>query len=514
MNNLKKLPIGIQTFSEIREKEYIYIDKTQEAYNLIDNYKYAFLSRPRRFGKSLFLSTIKEIFEGNQTLFEGLDIYNKWDWEDKYPVIKIDFSGDLRSSKNLENRIHDILISNQKNLKVECEKIEAYDSCFEELIKKTYQKYNKPVVVLIDEYDKAILDNLDQIEIANANRETLRAFYSILKGCDKYIRFVLLTGVSKFSRASIFSGLNMLEDISLTPKFGNICGYTQNNIETIFKPYLQGVDLEKLKSWYNGYNFLKDKVYNPFNILLFIKNENRFNNYWFKTGTPNFLIQLLKEGKYNLAEFEDIEVGEELLDSFDLENLSLETVMFQSGYLTIKEIEEFGDNCIYHLHYPNLEVKKSFNDYILTNYFIQKGKKTKVQIALYKLMAKSDLEGLKDTLISLFASIAYNNFSKNYIKNYEGFYASVIYAYFVGAGFENVISEDITNHGRIDLSIFIGNKIYIFEFKVDTKGALEQIKEKNYYQKYLSSYNEIYIVGIEFDSVLRNIVGYNWKRVK
>jgi len=510
----KKLPIGIQTFSEIREKEYIYIDKTQEAYNLIDNYKYAFLSRPRRFGKSLFLSTIKEIFEGNKTLFEGLYIYDKWDWQDNYPVIKIDFSGDLRTAKKLENRIHDTLISNQKNLKVECKKIEAYDSCFEELIKKTYQKYNKAVVVLIDEYDKAILDNLDQIEVANANREILRAFYSILKGCDRYIRFVFLTGVSKFSRASIFSGLNMLEDISLTPKFGNICGYTQNDIETLFKPYLVDVNLEKLKSWYDGYNFLKDKLYNPFNILLFIKNENRFNNYWFKTGTPNFLIQLLREGEYNLAEFEDIEVGEELLDSFDLENLSLETVMFQSGYLTIKEIEEFGDNYIYHLQYPNLEVKKSFNDYILTNYFIQKGKKSKIQIALYKIMAKSDLEGLKDTLTSLFSSIAYNNFSRNYIENYEGFYASVIYAYFVGAGFEKVIAEDITNQGRIDLTVCIERKAFIFEFKVDSKGALKQIKEKNYHKKYLSNYNEIYTIGVEFNSKKRNIVEYEWERIK
>jgi len=510
---MKKLPIGIQTFKKIIDGDYLYIDKTQDIYELITNNSYVFLSRPRRFGKSLLVSTIKEIFEGNKKLFKGLYIYDKWDWEDRYPVIKIDFSGDLRSPDNLKNRIHDILINNQENLQIECQKIEAFDSCFEELIRKSYEKYQKPVVILIDEYDKAILDNLDQMEVAHKNREILRAFYSIIKGSDRYIKFVFLTGVSKFSKASIFSGLNMLEDISLTPKFGNICGYTQNDIETTFKPYLKGVNLERLKAWYNGYNFLKDRVYNPFNILLFIKNEYVFDNYWFNTGTPSFLIQLFKQEKYNLVEFENLEVDKRLLDSFDIEYIGLETVMFQSGYLTIKEVEKLGSNTIYHLFFPNIEVKKSFNDYILENYFVTRIKKAKVQISLYRQMAKSDLDGLEQTLKSLFASIAYNNFTNNYIENYEGFYASVFYAYFAGAGFDKIIAEDATNSGRVDLSVFIDDKVYIFELKVNQSGALEQIREKKYYEKYLADYNEIYLVGVEFDSQSRSIVGYAWERV-
>ncbi|MCK4441319.1 MAG: AAA family ATPase, partial [Sulfurovaceae bacterium] len=187
--NKQKLPIGISTFSQIRDENYLYIDKTKEAYELITNYKYTFLSRPRRFGKSLFLDTLKEIFEGNKKLFEGLYIYDKWDWEDKYPVITISFSGDLKTPNNLKNRIQDILISNQKNLQVECNKIKNYDSCFQDLIRETYQKYNKRVVILIDEYDKAILDNLENIEIAEQNREILRAFYGIMKDNDRYIKF-------------------------------------------------------------------------------------------------------------------------------------------------------------------------------------------------------------------------------------------------------------------------------------------------------------------------------------
>ncbi len=511
---MQKLPIGIQTFKKIIDGDYLYIDKTQDIYEIITNNSYVFLSRPRRFGKSLLVSTIKEVFEGNKELFKGLCIYDKWDWKDRYPVIKIDFYGDLRSPESLEKNILHFLKQNQKSLGVVCDDINEYDTCFKELIQKSYEKYQKPVVILIDEYDKAILDNLDQMEVAHANREILRAFYSIIKGSDRYIKFVFLTGVSKFSKASIFSGLNMLEDISLTPKFGNICGYTQNDIETTFKSYLKGVDLERLKSWYNGYNFLKDKVYNPFNILLFIKNEYRFKNYWFKTGTPNFLIQLFKQNDYNLAEFENLEVSEEILDSFEIEDISLETVMFQSGYLTIKEIEEIGDNYFYYLSFPNIEVKKSFNDYILSNYFVNKTKKAKIQISLYKQIAKSDLDGLEQTLKSLFASIAYNNFTNNYIENYEGFYASVIYAYFAGAGFDKIVAEDATNAGQIDLSVFIDDKVYIFEFKVNGSGALKQIKERGYFQKYINDYNEIYIVGVEFDSKERNLVKCEWKKIK
>jgi len=511
--NLKKLPIGISTFSELIEQDYLYIDKTKEAYEFITNYKYAFLSRPRRFGKSLFIDTLQEIFEGNKKLFEGLYIYDKWDFEERYPVIKINWGGDLRTPSMVKNRLEDILLYNQKKLGVICNKTEQFDSCFEELIRKTHEKYQKPVVILIDEYDKPIIDNLDQMEVAKANREILKSLYVIMKDNDRYIKFAFLTGVSKFTKASIFSGLNNLEDISLTPEFGTVCGYTQNDIETTFLPYLEGVDFKKLQFWYNGYNFLNNKVYNPFDILLFIKNKFLFRNYWFKTGTPSFLIKLFQKENYNLAKFENLKVSEELIESFDIEDISLETVMFQSGYLTIKEQILRRNRIQYILTFPNLETKMSFNNYLL-NYFIKRPiNKLPIQNSLIDLLEVANLDDLEQTIKSLFASIAYNNFTKNDIDEYEGFYASVIYAYFVGSGFDKVLAEDVTNDGRIDLSVFIDDKIYIFEFKVDKKGALEQIKSKEYFQKYLSSGKEIYIVGVEFDSKSRNVVGYDWERV-
>ncbi len=512
-NHLKKLPIGISTFSEIIKQNYLYIDKTKEAYQLITSYKYAFLSRPRRFGKSLFIDTLQEIFEGNRKLFEGLYIYDKWDFDNKYPVIKINWGGGLRTKEEVNHTIYELLKENQKKLDIECEFKKNPSSCFRELIHKAYEKYQKPVVILIDEYDKPIIDNLDQIEVAKINREILKSLYVIMKDNDRYIKFAFLTGVSKFSKASIFSGLNILEDISLNPEFGTVCGYTQMDIETSFLPYLKGVDLEELQKWYNGYNFLNNKVYNPFDILLFIKNRFLFDNYWFNTGTPSFLIKLFKANSYNIAKFENLKVGKELIESFDIEDISLETVMFQSGYLTIKEQIIRRNRIQYLLTFPNLETKMSFNNYLL-NYFVKRAiDKIPVQNDLVDLLEVANLDTLEQTIKSLFASIAYNNFTKNDIEEYEGFYASVIYAYFVGAGFDKVLAEDVTNDGRIDLSVFIDDYIYIFEFKVDKKGALEQIKSKEYFNKYLSSRKEIYIVGVEFDSNSRNVVGYAWERV-
>jgi len=511
MNKLQKLPIGIQTFNKIREGNYLYIDKTQEAYELINSYQYIFLSRPRRFGKSLFLDTLKNIFEGNKEYFKDLYIYDKWDWDTTYPVIKIDFFGDLRSVKSVKKNIIATLKSNQQRLDVECDDIEDYGICFAELIKNIYTKYDQKVVVLIDEYDKAILDNLDQMEVAIDVREIIKGLYSVLKGCDQYLQFVFLTGVSKFSKASIFSGLNMLTDISLDERFGNICGYTQDNIENEFKDYLIDVDLIKVKEWYNGYNFLKDPVYNPFDILLFISKNYKFSNYWFSTGTPTFLIKLIKQNNYFLPNLVNITVGEKLLDSFDIENIELEVILYQAGYLTIdKQIEKRRGGFEYKLKVPNKEVQISLSDTILDYLTNQKIEKQKIQDDLYDALYDNDMILLESALKSIFASIPYNNYVNNTISNFEGYYASVIFTYLQSLGF-NTIAEDVTNKGRIDLTIKTDNFIYILEFKVGKEDALSQIKDKNYAQKYLGIKKDIYLLGINFDDKEKNISKFNYE---
>ena len=507
---MQKLPIGIQTFQRIIEEDYLYIDKTKEAYELINSGSiFYFLSRPRRFGKSLFLTTLKSIFEGKKELFKGLYIYDKWDFDVKYPVIKIDFFGDLRSAEGLKDRIFDILKNNQKDLGVECRDTNKFTSCMEELIRLTYKKYNQQVVVLIDEYDKAILDNLDQMEVARENREIIKSLYTVLKGCEEYIKFAFLTGVSKFSKASIFSGLNMLRDISLDPNYGNICGYTQNDIETTILPYLDGVDLEKLKVWYNGYNFLKDDVYNPFDILQFIANHKVYDNYWFVSGTPTFLIKLIEKNNYFLPKLANLTVGKELLDSFDIDNIELEVILYQAGYLTVDTVEiDEDDDIVYHLKLPNREVKTSLNQFIVTSMYKDTSTNRK---GLSKALREQNLEEFKKALESIFASIPYNNYTNNNIQTYEGFYASVVYVYLQSLGLD-ITGEDVTNKGRIDLTIKVNNLIYIIEFKVGKEDALQQIKEKNYAQKYLSEDKEIYLVGINFDEDEKNIANFKWEK--
>ena len=508
---LKKLPVGIQTFSEIRKENYLYIDKTKIALDLIENNKYVFLSRPRRFGKSLFLDTLKNIFQAKKEYFEDLYIFDKWDWDVSYPVINVSFAnGKVRNRDELDKKIIDVLEENQKNLGLECKNDASVDICFRDLIIKAYEKYNQKVVILIDEYDKPLLDNITNLDTAKEMKDGLYNFYSVIKGSDEFLHFAFLTGVTKFSKVSIFSGLNNIKDISLNKDYGNICGYTQNDIETSFAGHLEGVDLDKLKLWYNGYNFLGDKVYNPFDVLLFIQDHFLYKNYWFETGTPTFLIDVIKKNNYFIPQLADLKVGEELLNSFHIENIKIETLLFQAGYLTIKSSQiDFDDLLEYTLAVPNKEVGLSLNN-LFIDYLTDDTSKLAKRKNIFKALNTASLEDFKASLTSLFASIPYNHYVKNNIADYEGYYASVIYAYLASLGFE-LIGEDVTNRGRIDLTIKINEFIYVIEFKVGGEDALAQIKEKDYAQKYLSDAKTIYLVGINFDESVKNISSFEWE---
>jgi len=508
---MKLLPIGIQTFKDIIEGGFYYVDKTHFIPKLTS--KYYFLSRPRRFGKSLFLDTLKEAFSGNKELFKGLYLYDNWDWEKRYPIIKISFaSGNMRTSDILLD-----LMTSQVNRISEKEKINLKEKrpsqMFLELIEKLYEKYNQKVVVLIDEYDKPILDAIENIEVAKENREILKDFYSVLKGMDPYLKLVFLTGVSRFSKVSIFSGLNQLNDITIDRNFSTICGYTQSELESVFEDRLKDFDKEKVKEWYNGYNWLGESVYNPFDILLLF-DKKMFKPYWFETGTPTFLIKMFMKNKYYLPELENLEVGEEILSNLDVDNIFPENLLFQAGYLTIKEfMEEYGT---YILSYPNLEVRKSFNSSFLIYVFKEPVSVSKTETNIKKAILTKDIDKLKDAIYTFFASIPHDWYRKNDIASYEGFYASIVYALFNGAGL-NVIAEDNTNKGQIDLSVFNQDSVYIVEFKVvedkEEGVALKQIKERRYYEKYMGKYQEIYLIGIEFSKEKKNIVSFEWEKV-
>ncbi|BAU23354.1 hypothetical protein THC_0970 [Caldimicrobium thiodismutans] len=513
----KNLPIGISSFVEIRSEPYYYVDKTQFVEKLVSEGKYYFLSRPRRFGKSLFVDTLKQAFLGRKELFQGLYLEKNWDWSVRYPVIHIDFGGgDVSSAEELKKWILIQLKRCQRTLQIECEYLDDYRSCFEELILKSYEKYKQKVVVLVDEYDKPILDCIEDRETAKAVRDVLKNFYSVLKPLDAYLKFVFLTGVSKFSKVSLFSGLNQLNDISLDKRFAEICGYTQEELEEVFREELEDKDLELIKCWYNGYSWLGEPVYNPFDVLLYLKKKT-FHPYWFETGTPSFLIKLLLEKRFYLPELENLVATDSLIGSFDVDRVRPENLLFQAGYLTIKRMFRLADKILYELSYPNKEVKLALNE-VLAEYFTGDTGEVSLKTRDFLLaLEENNFEKMKKALESLYAGIPHDWFRRNELFRYEGYYASCFYAFLCGSGLE-VIPEDITNKGQIDLTVLYRERVYLFEFKVvdgeeaDAK-ALVQLKEKGYHKKYEGKCKEIYLIGIEISSGERNIKGFFWEKL-
>ena len=496
---MKRLPIGIQTFRDIIQNDYLYVDKTKKVFDLVSNPKGVyFLSRPRRFGKSLLISTLNEIFEGEKELFKDLWIYKAdYAWE-KYPIVRIDFS-----RKKAENRddlkgfiLHQLKdIAGRYGISLERDQ---YDEAFDELLTKL-SEINK-VVVLIDEYDKPIIDNIENKELAIELREILKGFYTIIKACDEHIRFALLTGVSKFSKAGVFSGLNNLEDISMDAGYSSLLGITQQEMDVCFKEHIdlftksEEIDksklIKKITSWYDGFCFSRncEKVFNPFSMLLLFKKLD-FGNYWFESATPTFLIKLMKEKNFDIKRLKKMELREEAFGAYELENLAVLPLLFQTGYLTIKEYDKAF--MTYILGYPNFEVENSFQYALLSSYsgIHVDG----YLIDLVRALRNDDFETFFDTLRIFFADIPYDLHIKK-----EKYYQTVFYLIFSLIGLK-VEAEVKTNKGRID-AVIIDKDIYIFEFKFDGNKdqALNQIKDKKYFEKYQGKGKKIYLFGVEF----------------
>jgi hypothetical protein len=512
---MKKLPIGIQTFENLIREDYAYVDKTSFISTLCNEGKYYFLSRPRRFGKSLLLSTIKAAFQGKKELFQGLHLEQNWDWETIHPVVHISFgSGVTRNLDELKEAFSYLLDDHAKTFAIHS----AYTDLrtrFAELIQVLHERTGRQVVVLVDEYDKPILDNIDNHDLAREVRDELKNYYSVIKDLDPYIRFVFITGVSKFSKVSLFSGLNNLNDITLDRRYSAICGYTQEDLETVFADRLHGVDLDQVRLWYNGYNWLGREVYNPFDILLYL-DSREFRPYWFETGTPSFLVKLLQQGRYDIAALEDLSAGEEIVGSFEVDGITAETLLFQAGYLTIRGFSQIGAFREYRLGYPNMEVKASLSNAILTQLVQDRLAKTRIQAAVLKALVEPDLDGLRSLFHAFFDSIPADWYRKNRLAGYEGYYSSIFYCYFAALGLE-VIPEDAFSHGRIDLTVKLDDRVFIFEFKVLGKNApgsaLAQIKRKGYADKYAAPGITIYLVGVEFEPEERNIAGFAWVQV-
>ena len=512
----KKLPIGIQTFAEIRNEDYYYADKTSFCLKLTQEGKYFFLSRPRRFGKSLLIDTIGELFAGNEPLFQGLFIHDKWNWAVKYPVIRLSFGGGvMRNRAELDDKIQEVLSNVQKDLGIECLQ-HSERACFAELIRVANEKTGQRVVILIDEYDKPILDNITNPEIAREIRDGLRNLYSVIKDSDAHVKFAMLTGVSKFSKVSLFSGLNNLRDITIDAEYSAICGYTDEDIDTVFAPELDGLDRESIRRWYNGYNWTGQSVYNPFDALLLFQGR-QFKAHWFETATPTFLIDLLIQRGFFSPNLAETQTSLELLSAFDVERITTEALLFQTGYLTISKVEELLlGYWVYTLGYPNHEVETSLNEALLTGYVVDGQAAFKNRLTLLNILKINNFVGMEALFTAFFASIPHDWYRNNPIAQYEGYYASVFYSYFAALGLD-IILEDTTNYGRIDMTVKFNEQIYLFEFKVvefiPNGKALQQLIDKNYATKYQALNQPIHLIGVEFSKESRSVVGFEYQDV-
>ena len=510
-----KYPIGIQSFEKLRNAGQCYVDKTALMYELVSNEGYYFLSRPRRFGKSLLVSTLKAYFEGKRELFKGLAIEQlETEWN-TYPVLHLDLNAKQYREENDLLKILNMHLERWESLYGDEFRDRDVDERFTHVIEKAYQKTGKKVVILVDEYDKPLALNLTNDELSDQYRSILKAFYGVMKSSDEYIRMGFLTGVTKFSKVSVFSDLNNLDDISMWSKYTSICGITEQEIHDYFDSEVESLGAEngmtkeecyaKLRRRYDGYHFRENSpgIYNPFSLIHTL-NKREFGNYWFSSGTPTLLVDLLKQLEYNLNNLESETVTPELLGSVDTIRRNPLPVIYQSGYLTIKSYdEEFGE---YHLGFPNEEVESGFINFLLPMYTNAQTGDTTFSISRFvRDLRSGDIESFMTRLESFMSDTDYRVVGKAelYVQN-------VLFILFRLLGFY-VEVEHATSNGRTDIVIKTKDNIYIFELKIDRSAdeALQQIEDKGYARPYAADPRPVTKIGISFSSEKRCI--YEWK---
>ena len=507
---MKPLPLGIQTFESLITGGFVYVDKTRHIRELLrPSQGMYFLSRPRRFGKSLLVTTLKAIFEGKRELFEGLAIAGSdYGWQE-HPVIHIDMSvSPVSSAEQL-----DLLLGSQVEGIAARHGIEIGQASvpvqFGELIEKLSERNR--VVILIDEYDKPILDNITEPETRQEIKDVLSGFYGVIKPRDAHLRFVLLTGVSRFSQVSVFSKLNNLTDLTFGPAHADLLGYTDEELGTYFGGRFEALQdelsvgpeefLREVRRWYNGYRFsTRDvRVYNPVSVMLMLENRE-FQPYWFETGTPTFLVKLLKQQRHDLREMQSLHVPRDVFATYEIDNLEIEPLLVQTGYLTIRDYSP--ESGIYALSYPNFEVESAFSNRLLSAYStISSAQAGGSVYHLAEAVRDGDIDGFLQVLRIFFAGIP-----DDIQLEHEKYYQSVFYLIFCLLGHQ-VEAESRTADGRIDAVIQTDTEVFIFEFKLyePKESALAQIREKEYHLKYLGAGKAVHLIGVEFDREKRNI---------
>lgn len=514
---MKRYPIGIQSFDKIRDGGYVYVDKTEYVWRLVEEGQYYFLSRPRRFGKSLLISTLEAFFLGRRELFKGLAIDDKdYDWQE-YPVLHLDLNTQNYTEENALHEALDLQLCRWEGKYGVSDEDRSLSSRFTNVIRAAYEATGRQVVVLIDEYDKPLLVNLFNKERLERFRDTLKAFYGVLKSCDRYIRFAFLTGVTKFGKVSVFSDLNNLRDISLLPAYNGICGISETELSGNFTDDIRrladniGGTYEQtgaqLKTNYDGYHFCRQKsegIYNPFSVLNVLQNLE-FDDYWFQTGTPTLLVELLKRTDTDLSTLDGTERSGAELMGLDPVFRDPVPVIFQSGYLTIKGYDK--EENLYRLGFPNKEVERGFLNYLLPYYINPNLGSTGLKISVFvNALREGDVDSFMNELRSFMADIPY---SKDNRRVPERRFSDVVFIVSRLMGYM-VETEYMTNRGRIDLVVKTERYIYVIEFKVDKspEEALAQIEEKGYVEPFFTDGREIIRVGAEFSTRTRNIVAW------
>ena len=526
-----KYPIGIQTFEKIREDGFVYIDKTDMVYSLAHDNSIYFLSRPRRFGKSLLISTLENYFLGRKELFDGLKIASlEKEWL-AYPVFHVDFNGDdYQTDGMLENAIESYLSEWEKNYGIE-KKDESLGRRFLKILAEAHRQTGRRAVVLIDEYDKPILDVLDRnIEIVfqgnrmsleDRNRNILKGFYSTFKAADSDLQFVFLTGVTKFSQVSVFSGFNQPKDISMDRRYETLCGITQEEMDGYFQEPIRTMAewykcsekemKDRLAKQYDGYHFSDNLtgVYNPFSVLNALDEQN-MRDYWFKTGTPTYLIRLLNHFKENLNELTGKYYSPEEFDDYKADVERPLPMIYQSGYLTIKDYDRDMDTFL--LDFPNDEVKRGFVTLAANNYFNTKENADSWVRSAVIALRKGQPDRFRELLTSFLASIPYSMRRKEDERERERYFHYTFYLILRLVSVYTIYTEKQQSHGRVDCIVETKDYVYIFEFKLDGTAdeALRQIEEKGYATPYAADTRPVYKIGVSFSSATGTVE--DWKQ--
>ena len=530
IEKLRELPIGIQSFEKLRERNLLYVDKTQYIIPLLRGGGIYFLSRPRRFGKSLFLSTLQAYFEGNKALFEGLALeqaepalaaLEKREAWQKYPILYLDLNSESYRTTDDLVKILNRHLRDWEALYGKGDEDDSLSGRFEGVIKRAYQKTGQQVVFLVDEYDKPLLESVVNKELYETYRSMLYGLYSNIKNCDRYLRFVFLTGVSRFGKLTIFSGLNNLNDISMDAAYAGICGITEEELITYFAPEITALaealqltheaTIAALKKRYDGYLFSEDgeHVYNPFSLLNVLQ-KKKLKDYWYATGTPTFLVKYLQTLNYFLPDLEhDVEMGMSGLQVSPIEAKSPIPILFQAGYLTIREYRP--DEGIYRLGFPNEEVRFGFLKNLLQNYAPEIEDASSETAEFLREIRAGQVDDFMKRLEGLIAGIPYDSFAPTIVKYRERDAQVAVYLIFSLMG-QFIASEVHSVIGRADAVVHTTETIYIFEFKLEGSStpaeALAQIEEKGYATPYQKQGKKVIAIGVSFDAAKRNIGGW------